>query len=185
MIKSDRVSVTHLLGVWLQEDMKWGENTKQICVTAVSRVSMLCKLKYAGISIEDLLTIYILYIRSVAEYCSVVFHSGLTECQTNKLESIQRNCLRVILGENYISYEAALEMCSLQKLETRRESRQLSFALKCLKTEFNSDMFPKHDSSKNKKEVFKVNFARTEAYRRSSIIQCQHALNKHFSKNKK
>ena len=180
----ERVSVTRVLGVWLQEDMKWEENTKQICIKAYSRVSILCKLKYVGIKTEDLLTIYILFIRSVTEYCSVVFHSSLTEAQTNKLEAIQKTCLRVILAENYVSYEVALEMCGLQRLETRRESRQLSFALRCLKNEFNTDMFPKNDS-KLKKETFKVNFAKTEAYRKSSVIQCQHALNKHFNKKPK
>ena len=49
--KLKRVSVTCVLGVWLQEDMKWEENTKQICVKAYSRVGILCKLKYVGIQI--------------------------------------------------------------------------------------------------------------------------------------
>ena len=162
--------------------MKWDENTKQICIKAYSRVSILCKLKYAGICIEDLITIYILFIRSITEYCSVAFHSSLTEAQSEKLESIQRTCLRVILAENYVSYDAALEMCSLRTLKNRCENRQLSFALKCLRIDFNSDMFP--PNSPTKKEKFRVNFARTEAYRKSTVIQSQHALNRHFSKKK-
>ena len=126
-----------------------------------------------------------LFIRSVTEYCSVVFHSSLTEHQTNKLEGIQRTCLRVILAENYVSYESALEMTGLLRLETRRESRQLSFALRCLKNDFNKDIFPKNDSDM-KKETFRVNFAKTEAYRKSSVVQCQHALNRYFdNKNSK
>ena len=51
---------------------------------------MLTKLKYAGVRIEDLLDIYILFIRSVTEYCAVVFHSSLTIEQSNKLEMIQK-----------------------------------------------------------------------------------------------
>ena len=178
-----RVSVICILGIWLQEDMKWDENTKQICKKAYARVSILCKLKYVGISTDDLITIYVLFIRSIAEYCSVPFHSSLTDEQENKLESIQRTSLRVILAENYVSYCAALEMCSLQKLVTRRENRQLSFSLKCLKNEFNRVIFlpnPNH----NGREIFKVNFAKTEAYRRSAVIQCQHALNKLFRPRK-
>ena len=142
---------------------------------AYARVSLLCKLKYVGISTDDLITIYVLFIRSIAEYCSVPFHSSLTDEQENKLESIQRTSLRVILAKNYVSYCAALEMCSLQKLVTRQENRQLSFFLKCLKNEFNSDF---------SREIFKVNFAKTEAYRRSAVIQCQHALNKFFRPRK-
>ena len=179
----NRVSVIRVLGVWLQEDMKWEENTKQICIKAYSRISILCKLKYVGISTEDLLTIYILFIRSVTEYCSVAFHSSLTEEQSHKLESIQRTSLRLILAENYVSYSAALEMCSLQRLETRRENRQLAFALRCLKNDFNKDLFPENTKSISK-EHFKVNFARTEAYRKSLVIQCQHALNIYFRQEK-
>ena len=80
----DRLSLTKVLGVWLQEDMGWDENTKQICKKAYSRVAILSKLKYAGICIDDLITIYTLFIRSLTEYCSVVFHSSLTQNnQTN------------------------------------------------------------------------------------------------------
>ena len=61
----ERLSVTKILGVWLQEDMGWDENTKQICRKAFSRVSILSKLKYAGICTEDLVTIYILFIKSL------------------------------------------------------------------------------------------------------------------------
>ena len=81
---------------------------------------MLTKLKYVGTSVEDLIDIYILYIRSVVEYCSVVFHSSLSQELSQKLERIQKTCLRVILGEMYVSYEGALEMCGLQNLSQRR-----------------------------------------------------------------
>ena len=77
---------------------------------------MITKLKYVGTSIEDLIDIYILYIRSIAEYCSVAYHSSLNQAQSDKIERIQKTCLRVILGEMYVSYEAALEMCGLQTL---------------------------------------------------------------------
>ena len=43
----ERVSVTKVLGVWLQEDLGWDYNTKQICKRAFSRLSVLGKLKYA------------------------------------------------------------------------------------------------------------------------------------------
>ena len=88
----DRVSVTKLLGVWIQEDLSWSKNCQEICRKAFSRLSMLTKLKYVGISKEDLVDIYVLFIRSVAEYCSVSFHSSLTQEQSRKLEGIQRTC---------------------------------------------------------------------------------------------
>ena len=71
---------------------------------------------------------WVLTIRSLVEYCAVVWHSSLTEEQINSIERVQKTCLRVILGENYVSYGAALEMCNLKTLFQRREDRCLSFA---------------------------------------------------------
>ena len=92
---------------------------------------MLTKLWYVGVSIEDLIEIYVLFIRSITEYCLVAFHSSLTVEQANDIERIQKTSLKVILGELYIDYQAALEMCGLQTLYERREERCLEFALKC------------------------------------------------------
>ena len=70
-VKLEKIPVTKLLGVWLPEDLTWSRNCAEICIKAYSRVSMLTKLKYVGVKIEDLLDIYTLYIRSITEYCSV------------------------------------------------------------------------------------------------------------------
>ena len=82
----ERISVTQLVGVWISEDLTWSRNCKEICKRAYSRLSMLTKLKYVGVSREDLLDTYILLIRSVTEYCAVVFHSSLTQEESRKLE---------------------------------------------------------------------------------------------------
>ena len=136
---------------------------------------MLTKLKYVGVEIEDLLTIYILFIRSCTEYCSVVFHSRLTVEQNSSLERIQKTCLKIILNENYISYEAALEMTELETLNSRREQRCLNFALKCLKHENNSRLFPINPisdeaASLREREYYHVNYAHTETYWNSAIL---------------
>ena len=95
---------------------------------AYYRLSMITKLKYVGVSQEDLINIYILFIRSVTEYCSVSFHSSLTQKQSDKLERIQKTCLRVILGDHYIDYPSALEIRCLQTLFEGRATRSLYFA---------------------------------------------------------
>ena len=152
-IPIQRFSTVKILGVWLQEDMSWEENTKQICKKAYSRISILSKLKYAGINTDDLITIYILFIRSLTEYCSVVFNSSLTQKQSQKLETIQSTCLKVILDINYISYNAALEMTGLEKLSVRRNKRQLSFAKKCVANKFTSRLFPENPKDRKEKLI--------------------------------
>ena len=138
-----------------------------------------------GVSLEDLIDIYKLYIRSIAEYCSVVFHSSITQEESKKIERIQKICLKVILGDMYISYEAALEMCGLTTLRERRETRCLDFALKCVKHTKNKRLFPLNDrkfgQNRNTREVFEVTWARTDTYMMSTIPYCQRLLNEHFT----
>ena len=166
--------------------MSWGKNTSEMCRKAYSRVSMLTKLKYVGVSEEDLIEIFVLFIRSVLEYCAVAFHSSLTVEQATDIERVQKTCLRIILGDSYVSYIAALEMCGLQTLHDRREKRCLDFAVKCTKHPVNKRLFPLNKNLENNvnnvrsREIFQVNFARTESYRMSAIPFCQRILNDHF-----
>ena len=175
-----------MLGLRISDDLSWDENCKNICRKAYSRIGMLTKLKYAGVSVEHLIEIYVLMIRSVTEYCAVVFHSTLTEKQSQKIEMIQKTCLRIILGEMYMGYEAALEMTGLQTLHFRRQQRCLSFALRSLKFQIGDRLFPLNQNNDKKevrsREKFTVNFARTEEYKSSTIPFCQRLLNEHFKR---
>ena len=122
-----RINVTKILGLWISEDLSWTKNCQDICQRAYSRLSMITKLKYVGVGTEDLLDIYVMFIRSITEYCSVAFHSSLTVEQSNKIERFQKTCLRIILGEMYIDYPSALEMTGLQPLYGRRKKCCLDF----------------------------------------------------------
>ena len=91
------------LGVWITSDLTWQKHISEICKRAYARVKMLTKLKYVGIEEEDLIEIYCLMIRSLTEYCSTLFHSSLRKKLSNKIEAIQKTCLKVILGVMYVS----------------------------------------------------------------------------------
>ena len=171
-----------LLGVWLDEDGSWTKNTQELCKKAYSRLGMLTKLRYAGVSTEDLITVYKLHIRSSLEYCGVAFHSSLSSQQAAALERCQAVCLKVILGESFVSYEAALEMTGTKKLSDRRQKRCQDFAKKCLKHPTNARFFPLNPNlgiahEVRNREKYAVNFARTNAYKNSTIPYCQRMLN--------
>ena len=190
--KIEQINVTKVLGIWISEDLSWDRNTTEICRRAYSRMSMLTKLKYAGVSTADLLDVYKLFIRSITEYCSVCFHSSLTVGQATDIERIQKVSLKIILGGAYTTYTDALSITGLQTLHDRREKRCLDFATKCLKHPVHSRLFPlnnnqeSHSADIRYREQFKVNFARTESYRKSAIPYCQRMLNSHYqTKNKK
>ena len=120
---------------------------------------------------------------------AVVFHSSLTVEQNNKLEMIQKTFLKVIIGENYVSYASALEMCGLKTLSERRQDRCLNFATKSSKHPRNNRLFPirpKDEKGLRITEPFKVNFASGGKYKNSAMPHCQRLLNSnHQLKTKK
>ena len=134
---------------------------------------MITKLKYVGVKREDLINIYVLYIRSALEYCSVLWHSTLTVEQAQSIERVQKTCL--ILGPEYNHYSHALEICGLEPLNDRREARCLKFGLKCLHHPVHNKMFPVNPQLENSdletrnREHFVVNKAKSESYRMSTI----------------
>ena len=177
-------SNTNTNGVY-EYQYDWSLNTSEICKKSYGTISMLSKLKYAGLSIEDLLEIYCLFVRSKAEYCSVAFASSLTQEQVRKIENIEKTCLRIILQEMYIGYEESCEMLGISPVTKRRDNRLLSYAQKCIRHPTNKRFFPRNPHQRvepqiREREPFKVNFTRTEVYRKSTIPTCQRLLNIYY-----
>jgi hypothetical protein len=142
---------------------------------------MLSKLKYTGVSTENLLEIYRLFIRSKAEYMSALWHSGLTLEPENRIENIQKTSLKIILQEMFINYDVALEISGLSRLSQRRQAHCVTFAKRCLRNKQTAKMFPLNPDALldlRHTEKYKVNFARTENYKSSAVPYCQRLLNK-------
>ena len=99
--KLEQVRAIKLLGLYITEEVPWQLNCEEMCKKAYSRISLLSRLKYVGVSRKDLIEVYKLFIRSTLEYCSVVYHSRLTEEQSRMLDHAQAVCLRVILDSDY------------------------------------------------------------------------------------
>ena len=154
-------------------------------------MTMLTKLKYVGVPTYDLLEIYILYIRSLLEYCSVVWHSTLTVEQSQQIENVQKLCLKVILGHVFTDYESALIHCNLETLYKRRENRCLNFGLKTLLNPTYCDMFPVNPNVLDpnydirNSEHFLVNKANSESYLKSTIPYIQRMLNSYVRSQQK
>ena len=191
----ERQKVTKILGVWIGEDpSNWDFNTKEIVKRTYASLSMLTKLKYAGLSRTKLLHIYCLHIRSSMEYCSVVWHDNLTQGQSNSIERLQKVSLKIILGsesprceDGHFDYVKALHICNLKSLFSRREKRMIDFGRKCIQHPSLTRMFPPNPTISDNpnlvrnREQFHVNFARTAAYNNSAIPAIQRRLNSHFT----
>ena len=129
----------------------------------------------------DLLHVYKIYIRSLLEQSSNVWHSGLSIENENDLERVQKVACKLILKEKYRTYENSLFLLGLDKLKERREDLCLTFARKCLNINEMKKLFPpntkKHLMDTRTHEHFEVFHSNTSRLQGSPIIYMQHLLN--------
>ena len=90
MINSLILLTIKLLGVYLTNDLKWSVNTKNICKKVNQRLYLVRKLKQFGLQKEELITAWRSIVRPVTEYAVPLWHSGLTEGDSNKIEMLQK-----------------------------------------------------------------------------------------------
>ena len=142
-------------------------------------MSILRNLYEFDIPKEDLVLIKTMYIRSILEYNSNVWFSSITEEEREDIERVQSVACKIILKEDYISYEQALHILNLQTLDDRRQILAKRFAQKCSKSEFFSNLFPKKaNRNLRNPDEYKVKSASTGRLNNSSLPALQRLLNK-------
>ena len=82
----EQVTETRLLGVVMNDKLTWQSNTDFITKKAYKRMIMLHKLFDFGLQMEDMLEIYILYIRSILESSAVLWHNSITQAEIIGIE---------------------------------------------------------------------------------------------------
>ena len=98
------------------------------------------------------MTIYTNYIRSILEQYSIVWHSSLTIEDSVDLKRVQKLAMKVILKEEYQTFEQALKKMMLCKQSERRENMCLKFAKNCTKNDHTRDLFPLSLTDGNEEE---------------------------------
>ena len=116
-----------LLGTIITSDLRWEKNTQNIVKKANARMQILHKMAQYSPPREDLLNIYILFVRSLLEQSAVVWHSSLTLENSKDLERIQKSACKLIIGQH-----------------SRRSQLCLNFSLKCIKNKKTRDIFPEN-----------------------------------------
>ena len=184
--KLDQVHQAKLLGLIIRDDLSWKANTAELTRRAYSRMVILKKLVQFDVPMSDLVLIYTLYIRSLTEQSSVVWHSSITKGEQKDLERTQKVALKIILGQSYSSYADSLKVTGLETLSARRTKLSLNFAKKCAKNDSTSWMFPLKVNTVDIRdpEKFIVTNARTERLFNSAIHYIQRLLNADWRKRK-
>ena len=179
------ITSTRLLGTILSSDLKWFENTEMLVKRAYQRMVILHRLYSFNIEDSDLVTIYILYIRSILEQSCQVWHHAITEEEVMDIERVQKVACKVILKERYETYSEALDILNLQTLRNRRQSLCLKFAMKCTKHDKAKVLFPINvmpDKHTRERDTYRVQHAKTSRLKDSAVPQMQRMLNSYVEK---
>ena len=130
-----------LLGVRIQSDLKWNDNTNYICQKGFLRLWILRRLKGLGATVSDLLDVYDKQVRAVLELAVPVWQPALTKSEARQIKRVQRSAFYVILGEKYQNYDNALSILGRETLEERRITLCQKFAKKTMRNPRYSNWF--------------------------------------------
>ena len=155
----DVVEKTKLLGVMISSNMKWDDHIEYIRNKAMKRMWMLRRIKELGGTSNDMLLVYILQVRSLAEKECQVWNGSLTIKNSEILERIQKTAFKIILGQNYKTYKRSLQLLNLQTHKDRRQKLCLSFAKKAKRSSKFSAWFRK--TSKPSRSNSKIGLPKT------------------------
>ena len=114
----ETVSSHKVLGLILQNDLKWNEHIAISVNKASKRLHILRVLRRGSIPPHDLVIIYYALIRSTLEYYCIVWHCNLPRYLSEEIEKIQKRALRIILQNR--SYNEALTSLQCPRLDNRR-----------------------------------------------------------------
>ena len=102
----------------------------------------------------------------------------LTKYQSNRLENVQKRCLKMMFGYDK-NYSELLQLSGLQTLESRRALALVKFASNAAKNENYRHLFPLNVSERftRKPKKFVEKFAKTDRLHNSPLYAMRRALN--------
>ena len=168
------VTSMKLLGVHITSDLKWVTHVRNMTKNASKKLFMLSTLHQFNADQDDLRAIYINFIRPNLEYCSQLWHPGLTKQLDKDIERVQKRACKIIIGyENYTDYASACQELKLDTLHQRREAAFRKLATDIM-TNTDHPLYPHQlvnsgERSLRRQRRFTVPRAHTERYRKSVI----------------
>ena len=127
---------------------------------------------------KDLVKLYCSLVSSILEYSSVTYHSMLTRSQVNRLENVQKWCLKCIFGYGH-TYPELLGESGLQTLKARRETAVIKFAQKTEKNPIYEHWFCRNEIRSNTRnpKTYTEKFAQSNRLYMSPMFHMRRLLN--------
>ena len=134
-----------------------------------------------GSNIPEMVHLWKIYCLSILEQSSAIWGSSLSQDNKNNLERTQKSFAKLVLREKYKDYESALRLLDLDTLEKRGEHISLRFVEYSIKNNKLNEFFKlretEHQMDLRNPELYRTTKAKTERFRKSSILAMQRQLN--------
>ena len=129
-----------ILGVVVQNNLKWNLHVENIVKKSSKRIYMLRLLKRSKADMKTLVVLYTTTIRPILEYACQVWHFNIQKFLSDDIERVQKRALRIIVPNS--SYNEALEITGITTLYDRRESLCYEFFRQNINSDKMTDLFP-------------------------------------------
>ena len=170
------VESMRLVGLVINEDLTWKDNTNSITKRAYKKLWMLRRLKNMGAQKSTLRIVYFRHIRSILEFAVPVWNGAITQKEVKKLERVQKVALNIIYGSEQ-SYKKKCIMFKIENLVHRRKKLCLKFAKKALMHDKFKNWFKEKDTVASKTSYFET-ISRQKKLQKSPISYLTRLLNK-------
>ena len=162
-----------IVGFILRSDMKTSSNTEYIVKKAYTRMWIVRRLKALGASRKRLIDVLQKQVLSVLQLAVPAWDCLLTAQERTDIERVLRTGLRIIWGEDFVSFDQVLSESKLKTMQQAREKMVQKFVKKSLQHKKFSKWFcPRPEAqieTRSHKSRFKPVPYRTAAFARSAI----------------
>ena len=106
-----------ILGTVINTKCSWVDNCDMLIKKVNARMQLLRSLDSFGASREEMVHLWVIFCRSVLEQSCVVWHSSLTQENTDDIERCQKTFTKLVLKGKHEDYEKALLILNLDTSE--------------------------------------------------------------------
>jgi len=166
---TEQVTSYQLLGVMVDNRLKWDNHVDYIFKKASKRLYSLRLLKRAGVERQSIVRVYKATVRPILEYAVPVWQV-IPNVLSDKIESIQRRALHTIAPE-FNSYTEALDAMKLETLAERRHNICVQYMTK-IKTEKNHPLQILLPTEQHKNKKYKLRSKQNFTYLFKNVQNC-------------
>ena len=131
--KIDQVSEHSLLGITIDNQLRWDSHINNVCKTVSRRVFLLSKLRYI-VDIDTRKLFFNVHIKHHIDYASVVW-DGCSDVFKKRLNSLHRSGVKLILPDTTLTPDQKLKEMRIMSLQKQLEYNKGFFMYRVLSNE--------------------------------------------------